>query len=346
MTTARYVQRLGRIFEALQVLDLYPAGLELIDLAELLGCSADEVRTDLKAHNDGTDLGPAGMTAWVEFLSRLPADAQPSGEPQAEFGAETADDDADDDLMVDPDDATAVRLHRATIRGGSSGLSVSEVGAILVAAEDVLRVEPGNAALAEVVAQLRSRWLPAVTEVWRPTFERLYEADLTLAIEERRRVRIVYDRAWQPGLIDRVIEPYALVRTHRGFEVDAGPVREDGHVRTYLVGNVVSLELLEEHFTRPDNADDLCARNRRSTRVEIVVPKERQWVTEFLAESVTVMAVDDDVSVALDLLEPVAMRVGLVLLQAGPEAFVSAPAHFRDADDALARELLAHHGLD
>jgi len=36
-------------------------------------------------------------------------------------------------------------------------------------------------------------------------------------------------------------------------------------------------------------------------------------------------------------------RVGLVLLVAGPDAFVTEPADLRDAGRNLARELLAHH---
>ena len=45
--TVGYVQRLGRIFEAIQVPDLIRVGLEISDPAAPLGCSEDEVRQDL-----------------------------------------------------------------------------------------------------------------------------------------------------------------------------------------------------------------------------------------------------------------------------------------------------------
>lgn len=334
MATAGYVQRLGRVFEALQVLDLYPNGLTLADLATLLSCSPEDVRLDLMAHNNGTDLGPEGFTDWVEFLARLP-------EPT------DTDDDDDEDLLVSPREATAVRLHRAGVKGRAGGLTIADIGAILLVAEDLAMLEPDNTALTTVIAQLRSRWLPGVTEPWRNAHGRLHEAVLTEAIERRRRVRIGYERQWQPGTVERVIEPYQLVRTQRGFEVDAGPVQDNGHIRTYLVSRMTSVAVLEEEeFERPGDAEALCAANRAVTEVHIVLPKDRQWVTEFLAEQVEVIEGDDDVSLRLEVIEPVARRVGLVLLQAGPEAFVVTPRGLADADHELALELLHHHGLD
>ncbi len=332
MAPPRYVQRLGMVFEALAVLDLYPGGLELADLAELLEVDEHGLRADLIAYNAGTDLGPDGMTAWVEFLTRVPSDP--------------ADD--DDELYAAATEAVAVRLHNpgSGIPGQAGGLSVAEVGQVLIAAEDLARVEPHNMALAQVIAQLRSRWLPGVTEVWRPSLDRRFESELTTAMEECRVVDIEYDRAWRPGVVSRRIEPYALVRTQRGFEVDAGPVQSDGGIRTYLVNQIKRLVVSADTFTRPPNADELCAANRQATTVHVVMPRERQWVTEYLAERVVVSAADDDVALEMSVIEPLADRVGLVLLQAGPGAFVTEPDHLAEADDALARRLLAHHGLE
>ena len=375
MTTPRYVQRLGRVFEALATLDLYPNGLLLDDLAGLLGCDVEEVRADLKAHNAGTDLGPFGLTVWVEFLSRLPAESgdddtvhagagDDDGDDDDRDGDDGDDDDRDgddgdgddrdgddrdgDDLYVEPADAVAVRLHRpAHLAGGglAGGLTVADVGAALVAAEDLSRAEPDNVALTEVVAQLRSRWLPGVTEVRAPLAGRRFEAELTGAIAARRQVRIAYERTWQPGIVRRIVEPYALVRTHRGFEVDAGPLDADGSVRTYLVDQISELEVLDETFERPGDVEQLCAAHRRTTRVQMVVPASRAWVPEVLAEQVVTSAADEDVQVTMDVIEPLRERVGLVLLQAGPDAFVVAPESLTDADDELARRLLTHHGL-
>lgn len=350
MATPRYVQRLGTVFEALAVLDLYPQGLELAELAAIIDVDPEALRADLIDYNSGTDLGPQGMTAWVEFLARLP-------EP-GEFGPDTSDSDwepeADpgnapdsDELYVPGESAVAVRLHNpgAGVIGQAGGLTVSEIGQLLMAAEDLARLEPENVALAEVIAQLRSLWLPGVTEVWRPSLQRRFEAELTTAIADQRKVRITYDRTWRPGIVERTIEPYVLVRTQRGFEVDAGPVQPDGGIRTYLVNQILRMELLNENFQLPLEVDDLCAANRVATTVRMVIPADRAWVVEFLAEQVEVVDADDDVEVEMSVIEPLRQRVGLVLLQAGPGAFVAEPAGLADADDALARRLLAHHGL-
>jgi proteasome accessory factor C len=337
---------LGTVFEALAVLDLYPQGLELGALAALIDVDPQTLRTDLIAYNAGTDLGPEGLTAWVEFLSRLPEAAE--FEPDEAPEDEAPDDDAqEDDLYVPGEQAVAVRLHNpgAGVPGQAGGLTVSDIGQVLGAAEDLARVEPENVALAQVIAQVRSLWLPGVTDVWRPSLQRRFEAELTSAIADRRRVRITYDRTWRPGIVERIIEPYALVRTQRGFEVDAGPVQPDGRIRTYLVDQIVRMELLAEGFDAPADVEGLCAANRLATTVLMVIPADRAWVAEFLAEQVEVLSADDDVHVKMSVIEPLRDRVGLVLLQAGPGAFVTEPAQLADADDELARRLLAHHGL-
>ena len=60
-----------------------------------------------------------------------------------------------------------------------------------------------------------------------------------------------------PGASDRVIEPYRLVRTRRGWEVDAGPPDDVAAVRTYLVSGIVDHELLDATFAPPDDLDAL-----------------------------------------------------------------------------------------
>ncbi len=323
-----YIERLGRTFEALQLLDLFPAGVELVDLAAYLGCEAEELRDELKLYNEGSELGPGDDVAFVEFLSAR----APAGEP-------------DDELYVEADVATVVRLSGADPTRAAGGLSLGNLGTILMAAEDLLTAEPDNQALAGVVATLRSRWLPGVAAPGVSSAEQGFVSELSDAIEQRRRVRIDYERVWQPGAISRVIEPFALERTRRGFEVDAGLVGEAGSVRTYLVPFIRRLQVLDERFDRPADAAELCRAHRSTTRVEIVVPREREWVVELLAEHVTERHRDDDVLLAADLLEPRRQRLGLLLVQAGPEAFVLEPAELRDAGEEYARTLLEHHGL-
>jgi hypothetical protein len=80
--------------------------------------------------------------------------------------------------------------------------------------------------------------------------------------------------------------------------------------------------------------------------VEVLVPRDREWATEYLCEKVEVVARDDDTELRLDVIEPLRRRVGLLVLQTGPDSFVTAPPELQDADEELALELLAHHGLE
>lgn len=341
---SRYVQRLGRIFEALQILDIYRQGVTVAVLAELLGCSERDVRSDLAALNAGSELGPERAGGFVLFLSRLP-DSDAEGAAGAGEDGSGASEFDDDDLYVEADAAVAVRLYGPDPRRGIGGLSVTELGAILEAAEDLSRLEPENEPLARVIAEIRSRWLPGVSEVWRPSLDGRFTGELNAAVQQNRRVWIRYERLWQPGIIERVIEPYELVRTQRGFEVDAGSLDGDGSVRTYVVDEIRELRLLDETFERPDDAAQRCADHRRTTSVVVVVPKDREWAAEYLSEAVTVEVRDDDAQLRLDLLEPVVSRLGLIVIQAGPEAFVSDPTQLADAGEVVAARLWEHHQL-
>jgi proteasome accessory factor C len=64
------------------------------------------------------------------------------------------------------------------------------------------------------------------------------------------------------------------------------------------------------------------------------------------AESVEVLEADDEsVKLGLELLPPLEQRVGMLLLAAGPDAFVVAPAELDSAGAVLAEELLLHHDV-
>jgi proteasome accessory factor C len=164
------------------------------------------------------------------------------------------------------------------------------------------------------------------------------------AARDCRRVRIVYARAWHPGVVERVIGPYQVVHTRRGWEVDAAVAGRDGAVRTYLVSGIRQLEVLDERFLRPDDADERIAANRRLQAVEVVVPQSARWAVELYAESGQLLAEDEDsVKLRAHLLRPVEQRLGLLLIAAGPDAFVVSPTELADAARTLARDLLDHH---
>ncbi len=92
---------------------------------------------------------------------------------------------------------------------------------------------------------------------------------LQQAQQEQRRAKIVYSRAWRPGVTERVIEPLRLVQTHRGWEIDAGPTGTEGNLRTYILSNVRSAALLDETFEPPAGLESLLERQRRVTTVRM-----------------------------------------------------------------------------
>ncbi|NED94727.1 WYL domain-containing protein [Phytoactinopolyspora alkaliphila] len=162
------------------------------------------------------------------------------------------------------------------------------------------------------------------------------------ALRTRHRLALIYARAWEPGVREHVIEPYRLTKTRRGWELDAG--LPDERVGTFLLSGIRSATLLDEMFDRPPDVDARIARNRDVTAVDVVVPQDDRWVVERFAESVEVIHEDEgEVRLRAHLLPPVEHRLGLLLVVAGPRAFVVTPTHLRDVGVDLARELLSHH---
>ncbi|PKW25724.1 WYL domain-containing protein [Phycicoccus duodecadis] len=163
------------------------------------------------------------------------------------------------------------------------------------------------------------------------------------AARNQQRVSIRYARSWRPGVTERVVEPYRVLRTRRGWEVDAGPPDENGRLRTYLVSGVVKARFLDESFELPDGLAEMLARQRATTPVEFVLPPEEVWVVERLAERVEEIGRDDDdVSIRAYFLEPVRERVAEALVTAGPRAMV-VDKDLMDAGRARAAALLEHH---
>lgn len=322
--TARYAVRVQRLARLFGILTHHPDGLALADLAAETGVSQAELRADLgvfmnrelPAELDWALLRGVG----VEFLGAA--------------GEET-----------ESRDAVRVRLtsNAPLAELGLEHLSADVLGPLYRAATDLLAVEPENATLRAAVDRLAHTLLTGVDET--EPFGGQVAAALRQAGRERRRVRIVYWRAWRPGVSTRVIEPYRVVSTRRGFEVDAGPLDDSGAIRTFLVSGVSGVEVLDETFERPDDVAERIAASRRTTSVRLVVPRDRSWVVERFAERVDVLQADDDLEVQADVLPPVQERVGLMLTIAGPGSFVVAPPHLADASAATARRLLAHHGL-
>jgi len=120
-----------------------------------------------------------------------------------------------------------------------------------------------------------------------------------------------------------VIEPFRLIHTRRGWEIDAGPVTPDGTLGTFLVDRVNSYTVLDAMFELPGNLEQLLVQQGTPVPVELVVPHETRWAVEKHADRVDVLA-EDETSARLRgwLYQPVRHRVGLILTDGGPAATV------------------------
>jgi len=322
---AAYAQRLAALPRALAILELHPAGLPLADLAGELAVLPEDLREVFMAY-------------YLADLVELGSFEQ----PVVEFFAPEAGDASDED----PATAQWVRVVTQDPERelGVDHLSAEQLGRLFEAGTDLQALEPGNETLRCALDSFQAALWPAEGPAgaeWRAsTAQQLHQA-----AQDRRRVRITYVRQWHPGSGERVIEPYRLVRTRRGWEVDAGPADDIAPVRTFLVSGIQTCEVLDESFAVPLDVDALLVAQRAPVTVELVVPQERRWAVDRYAESVTVLADDEEsVSLRADLLPPVEQRLGLALLLCGPDAFVVAPRALEDSGAHLATRLLSHHG--
>lgn len=323
---AAYAERLAALPKALAILELHPAGLPLADLAAELDVQPDDLREVFMAYYlaDLVELGGFEQPV-VEFFA--PGDA------------------TDEIDETDPATAQWVRVVASDPEHelGVDHLSAEQLGRLFEAGTDLLALEPGNETLRSALEAFQAALWPAEGPSgagWRaPVAQSLHRA-----AQDQRQVRITYVRQWHPGSGERVIEPYRLVRTRRGWEVDAGPADDVAAVRTFLVSGIQDSEVLEDRFELPADVDALLTAQRAPVAVELVVPQERRWAVERYAESVTVLADDEEsVSLRADLLPPVQQRLGLLLLSCGPSAFVMSPVTAPDAGVAAATVLLEHH---
>ena len=323
MPTPKYVQRIARLPEVFEVLSAHPDGLSVADLAARLGTDTEELRTDLLAFY-AADVSPVllGLSRpdGIEFFG-------PDGE-------------------VDPAEAEMVRLsdERPGEEIGVEHVDAGELALVYTAATALAEIEPDNADLEAAIEVLTDAVFGEEKPAHRPaTWHRPIEV-LREAVPQHKRVRITYSRSWYSGVIDRVIDPYRLIQTRRGWEVDAGPADVRGNLRTYLVANIRTIELLDETYPEPENLDSLLAAQRATTRVRVRIPHAARWAADFHAETVTVVDNDEfTTTLDLELLPPVRDRLGLLLLAAGIDAQVLEPPAMITAGPELAARLLEHY---
>jgi proteasome accessory factor C len=330
---AGYARRLAVLPRALGILELHPDGLPLADLAGELGVAPEDLREVFMAYYlaDLVALGSLSLPI-VEFVG-----------PGADWTDEgDVDDQSEGRAAVGPE---WVRVLAADPEHelGVDHLTAEQLGSLYRAGTDLLALEPDNENLAAALEAFATALEPADTggdERRGATTAQLMHR----AAEDRRRVEITYSRQWHPGTTTRTVEPYRVVRTRRGWEIDAGPPDDVAAVRTYLVSGIVEARTTDKTFAPPADLDDVLTANRRPETVELVVPQDSRWAVDRFAESSEVVADDeDDVALRAQLLPPVAQRLGLLLLCTSADAFVTAPDALRDAGVDAARALLAHH---
>lgn len=324
MATPKFLERLVRLPEVINLLSAYPEGLSLRRLAAQFGVSEDAMREDLVTYLDLESWG------WSFDIFRKPAleFVQPEGGEATDGTGRTI-------VRIVPD---------ATPGLGAEHLSAGDLATLYTAGIALLEVNPEDADLAGALGVIAETMYgePAATPYvgdWNR-----HVKDLQDAQEQRRKVRIVYSRAWRPGVDERVIEPLRLVQTRRGWEVDAGPVGPEGNLRTYLLSNVRSAEVLDESFEPPSDAASLLAKQRQTTTVGMELAQDARWAARQHAERVTVVAEDEKTFTAdLELLAPVGERVSLIMLASGPSTRVISPGTALPDAMGLVEELLHHH---
>lgn len=323
MAGPKFLQRVARLPELFTVLAAYPDGLPVNELAARFDVAPDVLREDLFTYLDLESWG------WMHDIFRLPA---------VEFVHASS-------VGSDTEDATVVRL----VGDSSSGLGAEHLGAgdlalLYTAGTALLDTHPDDPHLAAALGVIAETMYGEPTVAPRVGDWNQLLDPLRRGMQERRRVEIVYSRAWSPGVSTRTVEPLRLVQTRRGWEVDAGPVAQDGSLRTFLLSNVRSAVLLDEPFEPPEGAGRLLERQRSTSTVRMELAQEARWAADMYAEKVHVVEDGEEVFVAdLDLLPPVGQRVGLLMLASGPTTRVLAPTSVLPTACGVIEELLHHH---
>ncbi len=298
MPGPKFVQRVARIPELLAAVSAYPDGLTLGELAERFETTPETIREDLTTYLE--------LESWGWSFDIFRRSVVEFAQPET----------PETDEMTAADPSTVVRVASSAPTGlGVEHLSSGDLAMIYTAGLALLDVRQDDQDLADALTVISETMYDAPTGApriadWNRFLPSLREAQAT-----NRRVRIVYSRMWHAGVSDRVIEPLRLIQTHRGWEIDAGPVGQEGSLRTYLLTNVRDVELLDEIFEEPADAYLLLHRQRTTSTVRLVVAQDARWAADMYAESVDVVTEDEEFFEAdLELLPPAGPRVGLIML--------------------------------
>ncbi len=332
---AIYGDRVADLPRILQVLYYHPSGMRFADLASEVGRPEDDVREILRVYY---------LTDLANYLPDLVARPE-----TLEFFGGDSDDEGDDD--GDPVRAPMVRL-TSPDPGAELGVaytSASELGRLYRIAYDASVLRPEDEVLASAVHKLHAGLLPSLRIVAPEPWDRLAVA--RAAIAEHRRVRLVYALLRAPIIEHIVVEPYSLIRTHRGWELDAGTldapadrIASVGAIRTFVDSYIREFEVLDETFVPPADLATLIRQFRTETAVVMDMPHDARWAVDKWAERVELLDDRfDGATLRVQLLWPVRLKVGLMLMVGGPHARVIEPAEFADAGREAARRMLRRY---
>src|SRR5262245_43566102 len=249
-----------------------------------------------------------------------------------------------------------------------TGLSVAEIQAIFATRPEGLLADLGlgaasDAALLKLLAALpqvsrrsaehaRER-LYVDTASWKRTDEDLSALTaLQEAVWQDRRVRFTYLRVeCEPA--EREADPLGLVAKGSAWYLVA---RVDGEIRTYRVGRIRDVVVLDERAARPDGFDLAAHWTTSSAEFREKLPryyatvraapnlKHWMWWTARYAYIEREGEPDEDGWVEMDLRFQVVEEAETFALSFGPRVEVLRPAELRERVRALAAEAAARYG--
>lgn len=253
----------------------------------------------------------------------------------------------------DPDDdGDALRARKVRLVSADPGaelgiayISLTALARYYRIASDAVALDPDNLVLASSLSRLHHALFPSLQVVPAEPWQQL--AELRSAIAARQRVRLTYARFWSPVIEETIIEPYWLTGTRRGWELDAASGDGLSDLRTYLLSNVREMEILDSSFEPPTDLAVVITKHRTESEVVLEVPHDTRWAVDKYAERVELITDSLDQAVLrVHLLQPVRLRVGMMLVVGGPTARVLAPDDLRSAGMEVAAEMLSRYEKD
>lgn len=316
-----YVQRYSRILRALEVLSYYPDGLPLAQLADELGVTVPDLRQEILAYYTAEPAAGSGYTMpGIGFLS-------PAGEDDDPSTAEVV-------VLTDP---------QALAELGVVRLTTTEMAAVWRAGRILAEYEPDNGVLAAGLRVLADGWLNEPKDTLDDAGSSCV-AVIRQAIAQRRRIRFRYARVWRPGISTRTADPYRLICTNRGWELDAGPLDDDGNPRSFLLSNLDELQILDATFEVPEGIEQVLQDNRAQIAVELSLPQRGAWGVDTQADRSGLIRSDPEtITLRVELSPPYAPRLALILAPTGGEGMLMSNRELAPQITEVAKRLLAHH---